>query len=63
MICPECGLEFTARPALSRKDNRTFICPDCGVREALASIGVERDEQEKILSIVREYFPDEKEKS
>lgn len=34
-ICPKCGYEYTGRPALSRKDNRTEICPDCGMREAL----------------------------
>ena len=36
MKCPKCGKEMK-RPfvALSRKDNKTEICPDCGTREAL----------------------------
>lgn len=34
--CPKCGKEFTEYPALSREDNATEICPECGVREALA---------------------------
>lgn len=34
-ICPKCGCEYTGRPALSREDNETEICPDCGMREAL----------------------------
>jgi len=33
--CPNCKKEFTEYPALSRKDNETEICPECGVREAI----------------------------
>lgn len=48
-ICPVCGKEYTERPALSRKDNKTFICPDCGLREALESIGMDEKDQDEIL--------------
>ena len=34
--CPICGKCYTGYPALSRKDNKTLICPDCGVAEAIA---------------------------
>lgn len=34
-ICPVCGKEYTGYPAISRRDNTTEICPDCGVKEAL----------------------------
>lgn len=34
-ICPICGNTYTEHPAVSRKDNSTLICPDCGVQEAL----------------------------
>lgn len=34
-ICPKCGREYVGRPALSRVDGKTDICPDCGMREAL----------------------------
>ena len=51
-ICPVCGREYHEAPALSRVDNTTLICPDCGVREALCSIGVEEAEQEEILGII-----------
>lgn len=51
-ICPICGQEYTGAPALSRKDNETLICPDCGTREALESIGVDSAEQEKILDTI-----------
>ena len=50
--CPICGRTYTDRPALSREDNVTPICPDCGTRQALSSIGVSAEEQEKILSII-----------
>ena len=33
--CPKCKKEFTEHPALSRDDNETEICPECGVREAI----------------------------
>jgi hypothetical protein len=33
--CPRCGDEFHVYPALSRLDNKTYICSDCGVKEAL----------------------------
>ena len=26
-ICPRCGLRYSERPALSRADNKTNICP------------------------------------
>jgi len=50
--CPICGATYTAAPALSREDNETLICPDCGTRQALKSIGVSRDEREKIITII-----------
>ena len=33
--CPKCKKEFTGYPVISRKDNKTGICPECGVREAI----------------------------
>ena len=51
-ICPRCGERYAAPPALSRTDGTTLICPDCGTREALASIGVGLEEQEQILAAI-----------
>lgn len=51
-ICPLCGAKFCRQPALSRADGVTLICPDCGTREALASIGVGLEEQEQILAAI-----------
>ena len=53
-VCPKCGKSYTGYPALSRTDNRTLICPVCGTREALESIGVSPEEQEQIIRIIRE---------
>lgn len=33
--CPICGKQYYTYPATSRRDNKTKICPDCGVKEAL----------------------------
>lgn len=34
MRCPICGEEIHGEPAISRIDNRTEICRDCGIMEA-----------------------------
>lgn len=56
--CPKCGRVYTERPASSRVDSSP-ICPDCGTREALESIGVGREEQDKILGIIHEKYQPE----
>lgn len=53
-ICPKRGKAYTAPSALSREDNATLICPDCGTREALESLGVKAEEQDKILGIIHD---------
>lgn len=54
-VCPRCGRSYREPPALSRVDNETFICPDCGTREALATLGVDMEEQEQILAAIHRY--------
>lgn len=54
-ICPRCGKPFTEPPALSRLDNESLICPDCGTREALDSIGVSPEEQDAIIQTIHRY--------
>ncbi len=51
-VCPLCGKTYAEPPALSRTDNETLICPDCGTRQALESIGISEEEQEKILGVI-----------
>ena len=50
--CPKCGCVYTEVPALSRVDNETLICSDCGIREALKALGISPEEQDKIISII-----------
>ena len=33
--CPKCGRSLGDRPALSRRDNKTDICSECGFKEAM----------------------------
>ena len=51
-ICPQCGKAYSEPSALSRADNSTLICPDCGTREALATLGISEEEQERILAAI-----------
>lgn len=51
-ICPHCGKAYHGAPGLSRTDSETLICPDCGTRETLDSIGVQPSEQEEILETI-----------
>lgn len=50
--CPLCGKVYSGVPAVSRTDNKTTICPDCGTRQALESLGVSAEEQEEILETI-----------
>lgn len=34
-VCPICGEAYSEPPAISRKDNKTRICSNCGTGEAL----------------------------
>lgn len=55
-VCPKCGKIFTEHPALSRLDNSTLICPDCGTREALDTLGIGAAEQDKILHTIHQCY-------
>ena len=37
-ICARCGKAIVGYPALSRKDNKTEICSNCGTLEALEEL-------------------------
>ena len=54
-ICPICGNPYIGHPALSRTDDKTEICPDCGISQSLQSIGISPEEQEKILSSIHRH--------
>ena len=52
--CPICGKEYQEPPAISRKDNKTEICPDCGTLEALESIGASDEMKAEVLEKIHE---------
>lgn len=52
--CPKCGKEYQEHPAISREDNKTEICPDCGTLEALEAAGISKEAQEQILKAIHE---------
>ena len=35
--CPKCKCTYTEPPAISRADNKTEICSQCGTDEAMAN--------------------------
>ena len=53
-VCPICQREYTGYPAISRVDNKTQICSDCGVREAMAYMGVDPGETERVLDVIHQ---------
>ena len=55
-LCPKCGQEYFGRPGFSPD---TFVCPDCGTREALDSIGIGKAEQDEILEVIHRHFGEE----
>ncbi len=52
--CPVCGREYSEPSALSRVDNETEICPECGIREALQAVGIGQEKQNEIIQTIRE---------
>ncbi len=54
-ICSKCGKAYSAIPAMSRESHMP-ICPDCGTREALASMGVNESELEQILQTIHRCY-------
>ena len=35
--CPICGCEIEGFPAISRRDNKSEICSECSIKEALSA--------------------------
>lgn len=48
--CPFCGEDYIDYPAISRTDNKTEICPTCGLREALRHFGVKKNKVEEFIT-------------
>lgn len=54
--CPVCGHKYVAHPAISRFDNATLICPECGMRQALETIGItDAPAQDRVIEMAKNY--------
>lgn len=42
-ICPKCNKKYQDRPAISRSDNKTEICPICGLKEGFEAFKRNRE--------------------
>ena len=51
-ICPICGKAYRDYPALSRTDNKTEICPDCGVVQGLKASGANAETIKTVLQAI-----------
>ena len=60
MKCPKCGKEYDRLLALSREDNKTMICDDCGVMEALAAAGFPGNIVRETMEQIRNRSPQER---
>lgn len=49
-ICGRCGRTFEGYPAISRKDNATELCPECGALEAMEAAGMSEQDVAKMLA-------------
>ncbi len=54
-LCPKCGNLYSEPPAISRADNETLICPECGTRESLDKLRISKDKQDKLLSMAAKF--------
>ena len=54
-VCPLAAGPTTALLRFPERTTETLICPDCGTRQALQSIGVEPSEQEQIIETIHRH--------
>ena len=54
--CPKCNKDYNERPALSRIDNKTEICPTCGMKEAIQSIPKTAEERATLAEYIDRYY-------
>ena len=53
--CSRCGKEFTSPPALSRADNKSFVCRICGAEEAMIAAGASEEQMKEVLEEIRRH--------
>ncbi len=55
MICPICKKEFNNHPAISRKDNKTEICSECGIVEEINCFEPDKKKAQKLINSILKY--------
>ena len=55
MKCPRCNKEIIGYPAISRVDNLTEICSDCGLDEALSVYGFSKFRRKLFIRRIKRY--------
>lgn len=56
-------MTYTGYPATLRADNKTEICPECGICEAFDVAGFDKADQDKIIVEIRETTEDDEHKN
>lgn len=56
MICPKCNRDFPRLLALSRTDNETMICDECGTKEALDAVGFTEGSPDREAILKEAYY-------
>ena len=56
-VCPICHKAYSEYPALSRTDNETLICSECGMREAMNIVGFKKEFQEEVIAETKKKEP------
>lgn len=54
MKCPKCGRDYERLLALSRRDNQTMICDECGTKEALEDFAEYQSKHRKTVTKTRQ---------
>ncbi len=57
-VCQKCKKSYHGIPVLSN-DNKTLICPDCKIEEALDVLGVNADEKSQLKNIIYKHTNNE----
>jgi len=51
--CPLCGSYYMGMGALSRRDNKTDICPQCGMNEAIEDMRKHKEVNKKSVDAIK----------
>ncbi len=61
MKCPKCKREFSDPPAISIEDNKTKICVECVIIEAITVIEPDKKKAKEFINSILGYEKREKE--